>query len=245
MKAKLYSCIAVMVLAGVTFYACKGPQGDVGPQGAKGETGAQGPAGAGATGPQGPAGPQGPPGAQGQQGNAGPQGPAGPVGPTGPQGPAGTTGATGPQGPQGQTGTANVIQYKFTAPTNTTNPYESQYLLTDLPAGVTTNNSLVMTYVLPPETDIVSASWWIALPSFLPTNYTINRPGLYSFFFGAGSSVYITRQNVNGSGAFVSDIPRFAAKIIVVPAAVLKTGRYTADFFQDYKRVQAAFNLPD
>lgn len=245
MNAKLYSCIAVMVLAGVTFYACKGPQGEVGPQGAKGETGAQGPAGAGAAGPQGipgPAGSQGPPGAQGQQGNAGPQGPAGPAGP---QGPAGTTGATGPQGPQGQTGTANVIQYKFTAPTNTSNPLESQYLLADLPAGVTTNNSLVMMYVLPPGVDISSANWWIALPSFLPTNYTTNRPGLYSFFYGVGNSVYLTRQNVNGSGAFVSDIPRFAAKIIVVPAAVLKTGRYSAEFFKDYKQVQAAFNLPD
>ncbi|WP_206019592.1 hypothetical protein [Runella sp. SP2] len=169
----------------------------------------------------------------------------GPQGEPGPQGEKGETGTTGATGPKGETGTANVIQYKFTGPSITTNNYEWGYVLTNLPSGVTTSNSLIMVYVVPPGSDISGSNWWQALPSILPSNYTGNKPGLYSFYAGHGSTVYIQRRTMDGTGQTIPDIPRFPARIVVVPASILRNARYSDEFLQDYKAVQKAFNLPD
>ena len=171
----------------------------------------------------------------------GPQGEPGPQGATGATGERGATGATGPKG---ETGTANVIQYTFAGPTNTNNPNEWGYVLRDLPSGVTTANSLIMMYVGPPGNASV---WTFALPSIIGSsanNFTENRPGFYAFYKGGNSTVMLQRYNI-GTGVLIPDIPRFAAKIVVVPASILRNARYSAEFWQDYKAVQKAFNLPD
>lgn len=169
----------------------------------------------------------------------------GPQGEPGPQGEKGATGDTGATGPKGETGTANVIQYTFAGPTRTDNPYEWGYTLTNLPSGVTTANSLIMMYVGGPGNN--ASSWTFALPSIIgpgANNFTENRPGFYAFYKGANSTVYLQRYSIS-TGALIPDIPRFSAKIVVVPATVLRNGRYSAEFWQDYKTVQKAFNLPD
>jgi hypothetical protein len=163
----------------------------------------------------------------------------------GPQGEQGIQGPKGDPGPQGAVGTANVIQYKFTGPSITTNVYEWGYSLTNLPNGVIASNSFIMVYVVPPGSDISGSNWWMPLPNILPSNYTGNKPGFYGFYAGHGSTVYIQRRTMDGTGQTIPDIPRFPARIVVVPAAILRNARYPADFWQDYKAVQKAFNLPD
>lgn len=173
------------------------------------------------------------------------QGPQGEPGPQGEKGETGERGATGATGPKGETGTANVIQYTFAGPTNTTNPNEWGYFLSNLPSGVTTGNSLIMMYVGSPGNN--ASSWTFALPSIIgpnANNFTENRPGFYAFYKGGTSTVMLQRYNIS-TGALIPDIPRFAAKIVVAPAAILRNGRYSAEFWQDYRAVQKAFNLPD
>lgn len=167
----------------------------------------------------------------------------GPQGEPGPQGEKGETGAQGAVGSKGETGTANVIQYTFAGPTDTGNPNEWGYFLSNLPSGVTTGNSLIMMYVGPPGNN--ASSWTFALPGIITANnFTGNRPGFYAFYKGGTSTVMLQRYNI-GTGQLIPDIPRFSAKIIVAPAAILRNGRYSAEFWQDYKAVQKAFNLPD
>jgi hypothetical protein len=160
-------------------------------------------------------------------------------------GPQGEQGQSGTQGPKGEIGSANVIQYKFAGPSNTSNPYEFGYSLINLPSGISMSNSIFMVYVLPPDTSIDSDTWWAPLPSILPSNYTQNRPGFYRFYAGIGTSVYIQRRSMDGSGNPIPDIPKFAARILIIPAAVLRNARYSAEFLNDYKAVQKEFNLPD
>lgn len=163
----------------------------------------------------------------------------------GPQGEQGVQGPKGDPGPQGAVGTANVIQYTFAGPTDTTNPNEWGYFLSNLPNGVTTGNSLIMMYVGPPGNN--AASWTYALPTILGSNsnnFTENRPGFYNFYKGGTSTVMLQRLNI-ATGQRIPDVPRFSAKIIVAPASILRNARYPADFWQDYKAVQKAFNLPD
>ena len=39
--------------------------------------------------------------------------------------------------------------------------------------------------------------------------------------------------------------PDLAAKIVIIPASIIKSGRYSAEFLKDYKAVQKEFSLPD
>lgn len=157
----------------------------------------------------------------------------GPQGDPGPKGDTGQQGAAGTQGPKGETGTANVIQYTFEAP-STVNGIFRHYTLSTLPTGVNLMNSVVMVYARP-----ASNGFWTALPDFIP--------GPNEFFgFDVDGPVTVTLMRKNTvNGTEISSATPLRVRILVIPASILRSGRYSSDFFKDYDRVKQEFNLPN
>jgi len=169
----------------------------------------------------------------------GPKGDSGDPGPQGAQGVQGNPGSPGATGAQGSVGTANVIQYKFAKATSIEST-NVQYVIEELPSEVTLENSLIMVYVLPVN-GLLSGDW-APLPSPLPPSFTHNTPGFYVFYPGSENIIVIEREDADGNPLPTPDL---AAKIVIVPASIIKTGRYSAEFLNNYKAVQEEFNLPD
>ena len=169
----------------------------------------------------------------------GPKGEPGDPGPQGIQGIQGVQGSAGATGPQGAVGTANVIQYKFAQATiiHATN---CEYKLPNLPTGVDVENSVVMVYVLPAGDTL--SGFWSALPAPLPPSFTGDKPGFYIFYNMPENSIAIERDDADGNALATPDL---AAKIVIIPASIIKSGRYSAEFLKDYKAVQKEFSLPD
>lgn len=227
-------------LAGLFFFACKGPQGDTGPVGPQGTTGKDG--------------------AIGVTGPVGPQGTTGPAGPTGQAGPQGQTGATGPQG---ETGTANVIYSTwFARPFPGTGTGERPWIGQNFPTATTPNFPSWL--VLNPEPkvtkDIVDKGmvmvYYRANPSFtnaeaLPYNtQSVAGNGVpismaYSFSISEGA-IFIRVANtqlVAAGGTF--GLPGNGLyRYVIVPGGVAN-GRLSAIDWYNYAEVKAALNLKD
>ncbi len=216
-----------------------GPHGQTGPTGAQGPAGPQGPAGANGTpgeaGPQGSTGSAGPTGPQGQTGATGPQGPTGLTGPEGPQGPTGATGPqgpAGPAGPQGTTGNANVHQILFG-----TREHTGEVQLFSLASAnmtpVKAEQSLFMVYV-----KNSTGSWYFLPGGFNSANGINNYRVLIS---SSASTINIARESGGAGGTDIF----LATRILVIPASTFSNGRLSQEFFRDYNRVKAYFNLAD
>ncbi|WP_019987056.1 collagen-like triple helix repeat-containing protein [Rudanella lutea] len=166
------------------------------------------------------------------------KGPAGDPGPQGPAGPKGDTGAAGAQGPKGEVGSANVTQITWLKASDRSNPFESIYRL---PADVSLANALVQGYVT--VSNLPNSSSWIAVPSFLDYAWIpTSQRDFYSFTYGTGR---VSLERFNEAGNRTPNLYDFSLKVIVVPAATLKNGRFANLDYTNYQAVKKAFNLPD
>ena len=163
----------------------------------------------------------------------------GPQGDPGPQGEKGETGERGATGAKGETGTANVIQVTWAKASDRTEP---SYLRYRLPSGVSTLNSLVVVY-------ITVNGVWLPLPYEYNTGIPADQLGHYRFTVNDRDNAIVLaayRFNVSvGRHIQISNPFDVGMRAIIVPASILRNGRYSAEFWQDYKVVQKAFNLPD
>ncbi|AXE18668.1 hypothetical protein DR864_13350 [Runella rosea] len=160
----------------------------------------------------------------------------GPQGEPGPQGEKGATGDTGATGPKGETGTANVIQVTWQKASDRTDRSSPKYIL---PSGITLKNSFVAVYIT------VNSVWWLPLPYDYTSGISAEYLGHYNFFFRESENViYLRARRLNATGN-IDNVYDVGMRAIIVPASILRNGRYSAEFWQDYKTVQKAFNLPD
>lgn len=164
----------------------------------------------------------------------------GPQGEPGPAGITGATGATGQTGATGATGTANVTQVTWAKASDRSNVYESKYYM---PTGVTTKNAVVYAYV---GWSGNTTNYWFPLPFDCREVWVPSAQwGTYRLYIpDNGGTIYLPAMKLDGTTRQI-DTYDFSMRAIVVPAAVLKNGRFPAAFFNDYKAVQKAFNLPD
>lgn len=164
------------------------------------------------------------------------KGPQGEPGPQGEKGATGTQGATGSTGPKGETGTANVIQVTWQRASDRTSTRAPKYIL---PSGITLRNAFVAVYIT------VNSVWWLPLPYDYTSGIPTENQGHYNFFFRESENIiYLQARRLNATGN-IDNVYDVGMRAIIVPAEVLRNGRYSAEFFQDYKAVQKAFNLPD
>ena len=169
-------------------------------------------------GPEGPAGPAGPAGSAG----------AGTTGATGPAGPAGTVGATGTAGPVGATGSANVIQVSFATDFAPTASKDFTF-----PAAITTDmleKSVVMVYLKTSN----NATNWYQIPGLI-----MSSDDFRYILFPASRQIRILRQ----TGTGVTTITN--TRVLIIPAAILLTGRAASIDWSDYQLVKETFHLPD
>ncbi len=234
MKIKLL--LSALLISGIFFYACKGPQGEVGPQGPAGQTGAQGPQGAaGATGATGPA------------GTTGAQGPAGA---TGGQGPAGQTGT---QGPQGVPGTANVIYSPWidltasadwsTALVQSTVGQRRQWSKSFSAPAITPDvisNAAIMVYFNQPLGNIA-----YQIPDGLYAFSYTTRPGFISIFRhypNINNGLSYMGPTEFSAVSILGNYTRF--RYIIIPGGV-PSGRKAAVDYSDYEAVRKLYDIKD
>ncbi len=157
------------------------------------------------------------------------KGEQGDVGPAGAQGPAGPQGPAGSQGPAGQNGNANVIQLTYGSKVHS--GAEISYSLTGI-SQAQLNQSAYFTYVNPGN------SFWYSLPG--TTSGGSKEYRTYIQASGSGTPLlYVNRVAGTGSETFTS------TRVIIIPASVLSNARLSKDFFNDYEKVKAYFDLKD
>jgi hypothetical protein len=160
-----------------------------------------------------------------EKGEVGPIGATGAVGAVGAAGAKGDKGDKGDAGATGATGNANVIQISYGSKTNTGGA--TLYTLTGVTAAQAAG-AAILCYVDP------NNGLWYFMPGFSSGGTNQYRT------FLEGNTLSLSRVNISStSETFIR------ARIIVIPANDLRTGRRAAVDFSDYEAVKKYYNLKD